>query len=193
LALIKLGAENAVRDEVGRLGGVVDDLLTLDRPRALHLEPTPLSLPLLRAVEFVEPRAREQGIEMRVERGDVDPIISCDREALQHVCVNLLVNGLQALGEGGHVTVTMSGPSNGYASICVADDGPGIPDELRERIFEPFVTARDTGVGLGLTFVKRVVHEHGGRIIATSGADGGACFEISLPVAHPPPYEEEQS
>jgi signal transduction histidine kinase len=174
-----------IRDEVGRLGGVVDDLLTLDRPRALHLEPTPVSQPLARAVEFVEPKAREKGVLLALERFDRDrePRVSCDREALQHVCVNLLVNAIQATPAGGHVKVRILEPRGDDVRIWIEDDGPGIPDDLRERIFEPFVTARAAGVGLGLTFVKRAIHEHEGRIRVGESESGGARFEIELPLA----------
>ncbi len=175
-----------IRDEVGRLSGVVDDLLTLDRPRALHLEPTPHSLPLQRAVEFVEPQAREKGVAVRIEQAKRDPIVACDREALHQVCVNLLVNALEALGPDSHIDVKLSEPANGFAAFEIADDGPGIPNELRARIFEPFMTGRAKGVGLGLTFVKRVVHEHGGRISVGSSATGGACFCVEVPLSESP-------
>ena len=69
-----------IRDEVVRLSRVVDDLLTLDRPRAMHLEPTPLSLPLLRAAEFAEPQAKQKGIHVSVERARTEAVVSCDRE-----------------------------------------------------------------------------------------------------------------
>jgi signal transduction histidine kinase len=65
----------------------------------------------------------------------------------------------------------------------VRDDGPGIPEELRERIFQPFVTGRAGGVGLGLTFVKRAVHEHRGRVSVESGPAGGTRVRVELPLA----------
>ncbi len=172
-----------IRDEVARLSRVVDDLLTLDRPRALHFEPTPLSLPLLRAAEFVEAQARQKGVHLDVKQADVEAIVSCDREALQHVCVNLLVNAVQTLSEGGHVELRTFGPEAGSAAFHVADDGPGIPPDQRARIFEPFRTGRDVGVGLGLTFVKRVVHEHGGHIEVDASPAGGACFRVEIPLS----------
>lgn len=172
-----------IRDEVGRLSRVVDDLLTLDRPRAMHPEPTPLSLPLLRAAEFAEPQAKQKDVQIFVDAADTEAIVSCDREAIQHVCVNLLVNAVQSLEAGGRVALRISGPGNGFASFSVSDDGPGVPDDLRDKIFEPFMTGRDSGVGLGLTFVKRVVHEHGGHISVEPSPGGGACFHVTLPLA----------
>jgi len=175
-----------IRDEVARLSRVVDDLLTLDRPRALHLEPTPLSLPLQRAAEFVEAQARQKSVHIDAKQADVEAIVSCDREALQNVCVNLLVNAVQALSPGGRIELRSFPPEAGFASFHVSDDGPGIPNDQRVRVFEPFRTGRDAGVGLGLTFVKRVVHEHGGRIAVEASPSGGACFRVELPLSEDP-------
>jgi signal transduction histidine kinase len=172
-----------IRKDVRRLSRVVDDLLTLDRPRALHLERTRLSLPLLRAADFVEPRAAEKHVKLVVRRAEMDPLVSCDREAIQHVCVNLLVNAVQCLEPGGRIDLEIGVPEDGFAWFRVSDDGPGVPEELREKIFDPFVTGREAGVGLGLTFVKRVVHEHGGNISVETSERGGACFRVALPLA----------
>lgn len=172
-----------VRAEVDRLAGVVDDLLTLDRPRPLYLEATPLSLPVLRAVDFVAPRAAEKQIELVRTLPETPPVVHCDAEAIQQVCVNLLVNALDAMQSGGRLEAEISAAGERYASFRIRDDGPGVPAELRERIFEPFVTGRDDGVGLGLTSVKRVVHEHQGEICLEPVPGGGACFRVDLPLA----------
>ena len=172
-----------IRAEVDRLSGVVDDLLTLDRPRPLHLEPTPLSLPVLRAVDFVAPRAAEKQIGLVRTLPAESPVVHCDAEAIQQVCVNLLVNALDALQSGGRLEAEISSAGERHASFRIRDDGPGVPAELRERIFEPFVTGREDGVGLGLTSVKRVVHEHQGEICLEPVPGGGACFRVDLPLA----------
>jgi two-component system sensor histidine kinase FlrB len=75
----------------------------------------------------------------------------------------------------------------GFGGFEVRDDGPGIPDELRARVFQPFVTGRSGGVGLGLTFVKRVVHEHKGRIAIDSEPGRGTCVRVELPLAQAQP------
>ena len=175
-----------MRAEVDRLGGIVNDLLTLDRPRALRRERLHLSDPAGRALAFVAPRAEERGVTLeRVEGGD--PCLDADPEALQQVLVNLLVNAIRSLESGGRIELAWSEEGD-VARLGVRDDGPGIDPALREHIFDPFVTGSEGGVGLGLTFVKRVVGEHGGRIELVEGlprADGGhgAGFQIELPIA----------
>jgi signal transduction histidine kinase len=172
-----------IREEVDRLGGVVDDLLGLARPRALQLEPTGLCGPVFRAIDFAEPQATEAGIEIERIAHRSDPVVLCDSELIHQVVLNLVVNAIQALaagGTGGKIEVAVIDESAGGPAIEVRDDGPGVPEALRERLFLPFVTGREKGIGLGLTFVKRVVYEHGGRTLLETGSTG-TCFRIELP------------
>ncbi len=170
-----------IGEEVDRLGRVVDDLLTLDRGRPPRLEVVPISHAVFRAADFVGPQADAKGVRIVRSPAANEPAIPCEPELIHQVAVNLLVNSIQALRRGGRVEVRVLEEKDGQGGFEVRDDGPGIPDGLRERIFQPFVTARPGGVGLGLTFVKRVVHDHRGRIEVESQPGSGACFRIVLP------------
>jgi signal transduction histidine kinase len=170
-----------IRAEVTRLGGVVNDLLTLARGRPLALEVGVLSEPIFRAVEFVAPQARERGIRIVRSHPPGEARLPCDAELIYQVAVNLLVNAIQALGHGGCIEVRVLEEKNGMGGFEVRDDGPGIPEELRERIFEPFVSRREGGVGLGLTFVKRVAHDHRGSVLLRSESGPGTCIQVWLP------------
>jgi signal transduction histidine kinase len=171
-----------IRAEADRLAGVVNDLLTLDRPRPLHLQPEHVSHTLRRAAEFVESKAEEKGVSIVCKEAADERTVLCDEEMIYQVAVNLIVNAVQSLGPGGKIELEVLEPRDGYAGFAVRDDGAGVPEALRDRIFQPFVTARDGGVGLGLTFVKRVVHEHQGHIALEPGIGAGACFRVELPV-----------
>ena len=173
-----------VRDEVARLGSVVDDLLTLKPERTPRLEPGPLSPLLARAAEFARHAAREKNVRVVcAEPPANEPTVAREPELIHQVAVNLLVNAVQALEEGGTVEIAVLTALGGRGGFEVRDDGPGIPEALRERIFQPFVTGRSGGVGLGLTFVKRVVHEHRGRITLDSAPGAGTRVRIELPLA----------
>jgi signal transduction histidine kinase len=172
-----------IREEVGRLGGVVDDLLTLRPERALRLEPGPLAPILARAVEFARAPASAKGVRLAFEAPAREALVVRAPELLHQAARNLLVNAVQALSEGGRVEVSILSARDGYGGFEVRDDGPGIPEAIRKRIFRPFVTGRAGGVGLGLTFVKRVVHEHRGRITLDSAPGTGTCIRIELPLA----------
>jgi signal transduction histidine kinase len=165
----------------------VNDLLTLDRPHPLRLESVPVSQPVFRAADFVGPQAREKGVEIVRTAAAHEPVVSCEPELIQQVAVNLLVNATQALPDGGRVELRILEARDGHGGFEVRDDGEGIPEPLRERIFQPFVTARHGGVGLGLTFVRRVVHDHRGRIELESEPGTGTCVRVLLPVAEAKP------
>jgi signal transduction histidine kinase len=184
------GAEAAelagmIRAEVGRLGGVVNDLLTLDRVRPLELEAVRASELLTRAAEFVAPQASEKGVTLATVEAGGEALLSCDAELMYQVAVNLVVNAIQALQPGGRIELRGLAPVGGLGGFEVADDGPGVPDEIRDRIFQPFVTARARGVGLGLTFVKRVVHDHRGTVELESRPGEGTRVHVKLPAAEP--------
>lgn len=172
-----------LQDEVDRIERVVSALLELGRPREMRAEPAALGQILFRAADFVEVQARQQQITIRRYPIEPDPVVYCDPELIYQVVLNLLVNAIQVLPEGGVIEIALFPPRNGSAGFEIRDDGPGIPEEVRTHVFEPFFTRREGGAGLGLTFVQRVVHEHRGRVSVESQLDHGTIFRITLPVS----------
>lgn len=170
-------------EEVDRIERVVSALLDLGRPRELRLEPAALGHIVLRAVDFIEPQARQKQITIRRHVSAPDLVVLCDPELIYQVALNLLVNAVQILFNGGILEIALLPVRNGYAGFEVRDDGPGMTEEVRTRIFEPFFTRREGGTGLGLTFVQRVIQEHGGRVFVESERGCGAVFRVLLPVA----------
>ena len=170
-------------EEVQRLDSVVAELLTLGRPRQLSLELQHLSDPVFRAVDFAAPQARGKGVTIDKVPSPSEPQTFCDEEQVYQVALNLVVNAIEILPSGGTISVAIHGDGDGYAGFEVRDDGPGIPADIRDRIFQPFFTRREGGTGLGLTFVQRVVHEHKGRVWVTSEVGRGSTFHVRLPAA----------
>jgi two-component system sensor histidine kinase HydH len=108
-----------------------------------------------------------------------------DRDRLCSVLVNLFINALDAMPQGGRLEVDLSDAPRMGPLLTVADTGKGISPTVLERLFTPFSSTKATGSGLGLSICKRVVEEHGGRISAVNRPQGGACFTISLPYTSP--------
>jgi signal transduction histidine kinase len=110
-----------------------------------------------------------------------------DKQMLRRVLINLVRNAVQALRDAkkgrGQVQVSAEADEAGIA-ISVEDDGPGVPEEMRDRIFDPYFTTKSDGTGLGLAIVKKIVVEHGGSIDVSSSPLGGARFVIHLPAPH---------
>ncbi len=176
--------------EVDRLASVVNDLLTLDRPHPPRLASVRVSDPLAQAVALVASRAAERSITIEQVPAPDEPAVRCESELIHRVAVNLLVNAMEAVGEGGSIVIETLDGRGGCGGFEITDDGPGVPPELREKIFQPFVTGRAGGVGLGLTFVKRVIHDHHGQIMVRSDPTAGATFRVELPLADDPSEPE---
>jgi two-component system sensor histidine kinase HydH len=170
-------------EEVDRLDRVVAGLLEVARPHAPLIESTRLAPVLARALDFVDSQAREKGV--RIERAITanGAPARCDPDQIYQVALNLVVNALQALGTGGTLTVRTLPARAGRVGFEVSDDGPGIPPNVRERVFDPFFTSRKGGTGLGLALVQRVVEAHKGSVSVESEVGRGTTFRVELPAA----------
>lgn len=167
--------------EVDRLDGVVAGLLELARPREPQIEPTPLAELVARALDFVDARAREKDITIHRSLTAAQPPARCDPDQIYQVALNLLVNALQILPRGGRIAVRTLPAHDGRVGFAVSDNGPGIAEEMQERVFAPFFTMREGGTGLGLALVHRIVQAHQGLITLESQVGHGTTFIVELP------------
>jgi two-component system sensor histidine kinase HydH len=129
-------------------------------------------------------QAEKQRVLVRV-RAPSEPIpITADAGQLQQVLVNLLLNAFDSMPIGGSLNLVVRQVA-GWIDIEVSDTGHGIPVDLMPRLFQPFVSGKDTGLGLGLAISLRIAEDHGGTILATNNPGEGATFTIRLPVVVP--------
>lgn len=174
-----------VLDEVNRIERLVQDLLDYARPSACVAAPLELVEEVVRPVlDFVRPEAARRGISLtsRLPEGPV-PILG-DADHLHQALLNLLLNAMDAAGPSGHIIVRIALDGEGV-TIAVEDSGPGLPAELRDRLFEPFVTTKTNGTGLGLAKVQATVKAHKGEVSAADAPGGGALFVVRLPLRSP--------
>jgi signal transduction histidine kinase len=167
--------------EVGRLEQTVQGLLDFARPPRAVRQATDLREVIGEALDLVRARARQQGVRFDVHQPAEPVIVSVDRGQFKTVLVNLLLNALDALPQGGRVEVGLRGGAS--AEVTVEDDGPGIAPAVLPRLFTPFASTKPTGTGLGLSICRRVVQEHGGTIAARNRPEGGARFTLTVPAA----------
>ncbi|QEL18085.1 sensor histidine kinase [Limnoglobus roseus] len=167
-----------VEAEVRRMERSLQTFLDFARPPKPQRKTIALQ-PLIEDVfELVRPRAEKQKI--RLEKALENPTLVGDAEQLRQVLVNLFLNALDAMPNGG--TLKVSVQSNlPHVEIEVADTGPGIPKAIFPRLFEPFASTKDTGLGLGLVISKRIIEDHGGVVNAANRQGGGASIFIRLP------------
>jgi two-component system, NtrC family, nitrogen regulation sensor histidine kinase NtrY len=169
--------------EVDALTGLLDEFRSFSRMPEPQFAPVAI-LPLLREVAAVYRDNPEVAIVL--EGVDPDASVAGDRGQLRQVIVNLLTNSIEAAGTV-RVVVSSHRIERGNRAILrlrVEDDGPGIPEEIRDTIFDPYVTSKNRGTGLGLAIVERIVFDHDGRISCESAPGSGATFVIDLPVEH---------
>ncbi len=170
-----------VQQEIARMEGTIQGLLDFARPSELHRVPHDLQMPLRRALNLVEGRARQQNVTVVKESPDTPIMVNGDPEQLHQIFVNLLLNGIEAMPQGGALDVAIQ-TGGGTCRVSVSDSGTGIQQRILERIFEPFVTSKEHGTGLGLAVSHRIAAEHGGILLAANRADGGAVFTLELPL-----------
>jgi two-component system sensor kinase FixL len=170
---------------VGRidtLTGLIQDLLLFARPP--QPRPAPVELPPLveTTAQLLSGDPALSGVTVQVE-GSAPPVVA-DPELLKIVFLNLLINGAHAMRGEGRIRVSVNAAGS-YGEVTIMDAGPGIPAEIREKIFAPFFTTKARGTGLGLPTAKRFVEAHGGTISIECPAAGGTIVTIRLPLLRP--------
>jgi signal transduction histidine kinase len=175
-------------EEAGRIGRIVSDLLDFARPSAPEFRCESLAEIIEAAVESVSAAKRAADVDFHVDVPADLPSIRVDRRLVHQALVNLVLNGVQAMPQGGRldVTASRSDPAGGDAlRVHVRDHGRGIEESARQRLFEPFFTTKPLGTGLGLAVVKRIAEVHGGSIRVDAAPGRGATFALELPIKGP--------
>lgn len=194
LPKIRRSAE-IIAEQVGEMRRLTDGMLDASRKES---SPTDVELTELvaRTIEFVKPQNRFDGITLELARAEGPLEVFADPQQIRQVVLNLLTNAAEATRErrptGGTIRVT-TGRDAAAAFVRVEDEGTGIADAVRERIFEPHFTTKEKGHGFGLAVCHRVVVNHGGTIAVDSPRAGGAVFTVRLPLPRDPSRAEAAS
>jgi signal transduction histidine kinase len=172
---------DTIDGELSRIQQLVQDYLAHERAQAMRVTPVEL-LDAVHALQtLMGEMLRENGTRLIVHDGP-PVVVACDPHALRQILMNLVLNAQQAMGRGGQITISI-GQEEGFGIISVSDTGPGIPDEMRDRLFKPFATSKKEGSGIGLALVKRFVDNFGGSVSVESEPGRGATFRLRLPLA----------
>jgi len=170
-----------VGDIIGRLdalNAIVEDLLLFARPRKIRAESVDIAALINNTADLLRRDPALAGVELRLN--GAGSIARADREQLQIVFQNVLMNAAQAMGGRGAIDVTIvNGDTN--CRVSIADHGPGMPSEVRAKAFEAFFTTKHRGTGLGLPIANRIVEAHGGQMEIDTPASGGTVVTIVLP------------
>jgi len=175
-----------IRDEAIRARAVVRALVDFARPPVLDLTPTDLNAVVRAALDADRDRRESAAIVVRTSYGNLR-LLSLDAGAIGQAVRHLVANAIASTSDGGTVRITTEDRGN-RVSLTIADDGPRVDDELRARLFEPFVATgrRAVGHGLGLATALAIVAAHGGSIDVASGVEQGTIVQVRLPLHRPP-------
>ncbi|WP_136805114.1 two-component system sensor histidine kinase NtrB [Desulfosediminicola flagellatus] len=177
------GSEHLARiviDETTRLNDIVIEFLDFARPRETQLQPGSVNELIEKVLIFAAPKLREQGITLEKNLATYLPATPLDQDQFYRALLNIVVNGLQAMEQGGVLKVSTTVVNNQFVRISIQDSGIGMDEEKIAKIFTPFFTDKNKGTGLGLAITKNIIDSHNGKIHVESAPNAGTTFSITL-------------
>jgi signal transduction histidine kinase len=175
--------------ETQRLNRITSSFLQLSRPEELVRVNISIHAPVQRVLRLIESEAKAKNIFFDLDLRATGTQVSGDPTKLEQVCLNLLINSMQSMPNGGRIRVTSSrgaSENGGFVDLVVEDQGIGVPPENIPRMFDPYFTTRTDGTGLGLAIADRIVTNHGGTILVESTLGAGTSMTVRLPIAETP-------
>jgi two-component system, NtrC family, sensor histidine kinase HydH len=173
-----------IEHEVRRMEACIQTFLDFARPPTAERKRCDVIEVVRRTLALVEGRAHKQKVACIAELPSAPVMANIDAGQIHQVLLNLMINALDVLPLGGRIEVEVRGPRTDapFVSVTVRDNGPGIAEQVRKRLFEPFVSGKETGLGLGLSICQRLIEAHGGNITSENQPSGGAAFTFTIPV-----------
>lgn len=169
-----------IKQEVDRLDALVDEFLRFARPHKPAVAPASLNEVVQAVLTLIAQRAEAQGVSVEEQLVSDLPSVTVDAEQIKQLLLNLAINALQAMPQGGRLTLRTRLDAKD-AIVEIEDTGSGVEPRLQARIFDPFFTTKEKGTGLGLSIAYKIAFEHGGSLTLANG-EQGALFRLSLPL-----------
>ena len=186
------GFQSLALKEVDRICGLITDLLSFARPSRPNVAQEDMNDVIDGIARILDTQAKEKSVELIRDFAPNLPKVWIDREQMKQVFMNLIFNGIQAMNDGGTITISTRiftpdsvEQSPSFVQVEVKDTGIGIPSENLEHIFDPFFTSKDEGSGLGLSISHQIVQEHGGYVTVESKLGKGTSFLVNIPTGKP--------
>ncbi|MCF8050978.1 MAG: two-component sensor histidine kinase [Desulfobacterales bacterium] len=187
------GNGNAIPDiiveESSRLNHIITDFLNFARPRQPEFKTCRIEEILEKNIAFLESELAENGYSIHLERAEALPAITADAEMLYQAFLNLLMNSMQAMPNGGDIAIGFE-KGESTLTVYIRDQGEGIAEEMLDKIWDPFFTTKEKGTGLGLGVVQNIIKAHQGKVRISNMAAGGALTCVELPRNQEEPHAE---
>jgi signal transduction histidine kinase len=172
-----------IEEEINRINQIVDQFLRFAKPAPPLLEKGDVLSVFEETLQLLRPQIEKQQIFVRKEFQAL-PIVQMDREQMKQATLNLLLNAIQAMPAGGHLTLKARNSENGqWVHLSIQDSGIGIPGEDLNKLFDPFFSTKEGGIGLGLSIAHRIIDQHHGKIEVESAPGKGTLFTVWLPIS----------
>jgi two-component system sensor histidine kinase HydH len=171
-----------IEQEIRRMERTLQTFLDFARPPQPERRQLDLAPVVERTLSLIGGRADKQQVALRFRQPSSTVLVEADQDQIQQLLLNLALNALDAMPRGGSLEFVLHAPLEGQVELQVLDTGPGIAPQLLPKIFEPFVSSKETGLGLGLAVSRRIAEDHGGRLAAANRPEGGACLMLTLSV-----------
>lgn len=173
-----------VEREIERLNKLVEDFLDFARPSNLNRKNTDINLLIDETLSILELDSTIKGINIIKSLDSNIPNLMLDRNHIKQGLLNVLINAIQAMKKGGNLTIkTRHNQVEGEVELTVSDTGTGMSEDILSQVFQPFFTTKDTGLGLGLNIVHKIIKEHGGYITITSRKGEGTDMQLNFPIS----------
>ncbi|OMF38681.1 hypothetical protein BK133_00270 [Paenibacillus sp. FSL H8-0548] len=169
-------------NEIDRITLIVNEFMTLAKPHFSQFSNEPFKPILQSVISVLETQAILLNIELKASYDQSNPIVYCNVNQLKQVFLNVVKNAFEAMPGGGEVVISAVSMEDGYVHIRIKDGGPGIPEELINKIGEPFLTTKEKGTGLGIMISSRIIEAHKGTLQLSSVINEGTVVEIKLPI-----------
>ncbi len=170
-----------VIEESSRLNNIITDFLKYARPRPPRLAPCRIEDVLEKNLSYLATQMAGKGYHVHKTIADNLPTLNADADMLYQAFLNVFINALQAMPDGGQIFLQVQGQPD-KLEVIIADQGGGVPQEILEKVWDPFFTTKDKGTGLGLGIVKNIIDAHGGDILIENTSEGGARFIIRFTI-----------
>ncbi len=170
-----------IMEESERINSMINNFLNFARPQEPKLQRCDLGNLLSRILQLITPQAKSRNVEIVREIPDEPLMVRIDPEQIQQALMNISLNALEAMPQGGVCSVVLLRNGKDRAVIKLSDTGPGISEEFLPKIFDPFLTTKDKGTGLGLSIAHKIVENHDGTISVSTRPEKGTTFVINLP------------
>jgi two-component system sensor histidine kinase HydH len=171
---------SVIREEADRLNRIVTEFLDFARPATPRLQSSEIETILRKNIHFLDPELKKCLVTIEEDFVPHPEPVPVDQDLIYRAFLNILLNAIQAMPEGGHIGIKVRHDSK-QALITITDSGPGLSKEVLPKAFEPFYTTKDKGSGLGLAIVKNIIEAHGGTIEVANADPKGTSVVISLP------------